>query len=105
MERKAQQYLQGQGLKFVQRNFRVKGGEIDLIMRDVDTLVFVEVRYRRSSEYGSAKASITQSKQWRVRKAATLYLQRHYKQLPTCRFDAVCIDGDKPQIQWIKSAF
>ncbi len=105
MELRARQYLQRQGLVFKQANFRVKGGEIDLIMQDMDTLVFVEVRYRQSAAYGSAKASITLRKQARVRKAAKLYLQRYYKQLPACRFDAVCIEGEQPHIQWIKSAF
>ncbi len=70
-------YLQKSGLHFLNENFQCKQGEIDLIMREQDTIVFVEVRYRQSSQYGSAIESITLHKQQRIRRAAQLYLQRY----------------------------
>lgn len=70
-------YLQQAGLTLVTRNFRCKFGEIDLIMREQDTLVFVEVRYRKNQQYTSAIESITFAKQQRIRRAAQVYLQ-HY---------------------------
>ena len=94
-------HLQRQGLVLVRRNYRVargphaRGGEIDLIMRDRDgTLVFVEVRHRRSSEHGGAAATISASKQARVVFAAQCFLQALGGNPPPCRFDAVAVDGD-----------
>ncbi|MFI4955201.1 MAG: YraN family protein [Gammaproteobacteria bacterium] len=70
-------YLQKAGLTLLMRNFRCKQGEIDLIMRENDTIIFVEVRYRHNHQYGSAVESITVSKQNRIRRAAQIYLQRY----------------------------
>jgi putative endonuclease len=80
-------------------------GEIDLIMRDQDTFVFVEVRVRNSSNWGGALASINTSKQNKIYKTAQHYLQVHYraKDYPPCRFDVIAIKGD--QLQWLKAAF
>ncbi|GAB3541233.1 YraN family protein [Noviherbaspirillum agri] len=100
-EDRALQYLQQQGLKLVERNFRCKGGEIDLIMRDRDTLVFVEVRKRASGRYGGAAASVTASKQARLVIAAQTYLQRLRDQ-PACRFDVVAIENGS--LEWLKNA-
>lgn len=86
-------YLAAHGLRLVERNFRCKLGEIDLIMRDGPGLVFVEVRRRSSASHGGAVASITPAKQRRLTRAAQYYLLRH-KPLPPCRFDVVAIDGD-----------
>jgi putative endonuclease len=94
-------YLQQQGLKLVERHFLCKGGEIDLVMQDKDTLVFVEVRKRAASNYGGAAASITPAKQRRLITAAQQYLQR-YKMPPACRFDIIAIDGS--EIAWLKNA-
>jgi putative endonuclease len=94
-------YLQGQGLTLVQRNFHCKGGEIDLIMQDRGSLVFVEVRKRASMRHGGAAASITLAKQRRLLSAAQLYLLR-YKDPPACRFDVVTIDGEV--LNWLKNA-
>ena len=87
-------YLTQQGLSLVERNFRCRHGEIDLIMRHQSTLVFVEVRKRADARFGGAAASITASKQGRLITAAQIYLQR-YQQPPPCRFDAVAIEGEK----------
>lgn len=94
-------YLQRQGLRLVERNFRCKAGELDLIMQDASSLVFVEVRKRKAAGFGGAAASITPAKQRRLLLAAQFYLQR-YRTPPACRFDVIAIDGDK--IEWLKNA-
>lgn len=100
-EERALHYLQQQGLVLVERNFRCKGGEIDLIMQERETLVFVEVRQRADRRYGGAAASITASKQARLVIAAQTFLQR-YRTPPACRFDVVAVDaGD---MSWLKNA-
>lgn len=100
-------YLQRQGLSLIKRNFRVFWGEIDLIMQENETLVFVEVRYRRQGSYGGSLESVTQHKQNKLIKAALVYLQRHpcWQQSPM-RFDVVGLDGDNSVVsQWVKNAF
>lgn len=108
-EARALAHLARHGLKLVQRNYRVaagphaRGGEVDLIVRDPDgTLVFVEVRLRRTASHGGAAASVTGSKQRRVIYAAQHYLLQ-FASPPPCRFDVVAIDGDS--LQWLKAAF
>ena len=101
-ENLAADFLQRQGLRLVERNYRCRMGEIDLIMDDLATRVFVEVRLRRNRNFGGAAESITQGKQGRLIRAAQHYLQQLPKQ-PPCRFDAVLLDGLK--IEWIKDAF
>ncbi len=98
-EDRALAWLQAQGLVLVERNVRSRRGEIDLVMRDRDVLVFVEVRQRRSASHGGAAASIGATKQMRLWHAAELYLLRHGRPA-ACRFDAVCIDGET--LQWLK---
>ncbi|MDP1525925.1 MAG: YraN family protein [Rhodocyclaceae bacterium] len=100
-EETAAQYLLAHGLKLLTRNFRVKGGEIDLICRDDITTVFVEVRRRASADFGGAGASITVTKQRRLILAARHWLARHGD--CDCRFDCILIDGDK--LEWVKDAF
>ena len=97
----ALQYLLRHGLVLLERNFRCKGGEIDLVMKEHDMLVFVEVRKRAASQFGGAAASITSAKQRRLTIAAQVYLQR-YKMPPPCRFDVVAIDGG--ELSWLKNA-
>jgi putative endonuclease len=97
-ERTALLHLKRQGLKRVEENFRCKGGEIDLIMMDGATLVFVEVRQRADREHGGAAASITPAKIRRLVRAAQFYLLR-FPVTPPCRFDVVAIDGD--QLEWL----
>lgn len=103
-EDQARRYLNALGIAFVSRNYRCRCGEIDLIMRDDDTLVFVEVRYRKSAAFGSALESITQAKIRKLRLAAKTYLLEHrLNENQACRFDVMAIDGG--DIDWIKNAF
>lgn len=102
-ERVAAAYLRGRGLRLVTRNFRCRVGEIDLIMHDGDTLVFVEVRQRSSDAFGGAAASITATKRRRLLAAAHVYLSRSLR-LPPCRFDAVLLAGSG-EPDWIRDAF
>ncbi len=99
-EEQALQYLIAAGLSLVQRSFLCKGGEIDLIMRDQSSLVFVEVRKRASTQFGGAVASVTPAKQKRMVHAAQVYLQRQ-KAIPACRFDLIAIDSG--EITWLKN--
>jgi putative endonuclease len=100
-EDRALHYLQQQGLTLVQRNFRCKGGEIDLIMQQAGALIFVEVRKRADMRFGGAAASVTARKQVRLIIAAQVFLQR-YRQPPACRFDVIAIDG--AAIDWLRNA-
>jgi putative endonuclease len=102
-ERLARAYLEHQGLIHVAHNVRCRQGEIDLVMRDGGTLVFVEVRYRRSERFGGASGSIDRRKQARLSAAAAYYLQRYPTRLP-CRFDVIAI-GDGDRVDWIRNAF
>ncbi len=104
-EQAALDYLLSRGLRLVARNFRVRLGELDLVMADGDQLVFVEVRSRASACFGGAAASVTRSKQRRVRNAAQAFLAaaRGDGRWPALRFDVVAIDGER--IHWIPSAF
>ncbi len=103
-EQLAADYLQGRGLRLVARNFRVRGGEIDLVCRDGTTTVFVEVRLRHRKDFGGAAASITAGKQARLVLAARHWLQRHGE--APCRFDCVLLDGLEPEnIEWLRDAF
>ncbi len=100
----AGRYLEDQGLAIVQRNYRCRYGEIDLIVRDGATLVFVEVRARRSNAFGGAAASITAAKRDKLRRAALHYLAALGRS-PRCRFDAVLLSGDTNKVEWIRDAF
>ncbi|MCB5188599.1 YraN family protein [Methylobacillus caricis] len=103
-EQLAADYLQEQGLQLVTRNYHCRFGEIDLIMQEQKTLVFVEVRLRSHAQFGGAIASITPSKQSRLLRTAEHYLQRHGD--AACRFDAILMEQlDSASIQWIKDAF
>jgi len=108
-ETRALAWLQARGLTLVQRNYRIaggpfaRGGEVDLILRERDgTLVFVEVRARRSADSGGAAASIGRVKQQRIVFAAQHYVA-NLALPPPCRFDVVAIDGE--QFDWLKGAF
>ncbi len=102
-ERLAESFLTDQGLRPVARNHRCRYGEIDLIMREAAVLVFVEVRFRRSTRFGSPADTVDARKQRRLIAAARHYLQGHPTSL-ACRFDVLAISGEN-QIQWIKHAF
>jgi putative endonuclease len=101
-EDRAAQFLERQGLAIVARNYRTRHGEIDLVAREGEVLVFVEVRVRADARYGSAAESIGWAKQRRICAAARFYLARLRSQ-PRCRFDVVALDGDEPQ--WLRGAF
>lgn len=103
-EKQACKHLQSHGLKLLEQNFSMKAGEIDLIMRDGETLVFVEVRYRKNADFGGAAASVTPKKQQRIIKAALIYQQKNAPQ-SSMRFDVVAIEGDNKELNWITSAF
>ncbi len=98
----AAEFLVAQGLAIVARNYRCRRGEIDLIARDRDTLVFVEVRLRSSAAFGGAAASITTTKRQRIESTAKHYLATLGRE-PPCRFDAILFDGlDVKRIEWLK---
>lgn len=108
-ESRALAHLLSQGLTLVQRNYRVaagphaRGGEIDLIVRERDgTLVFVEVKSRKTGRFGGAAASVSVTKQRSVIFAARCYL-RAFASPPACRFDVVAIEGER--IEWLRGAF
>ena len=100
-EEAAAQHLLANGLKILTRNFRVKGGEIDVVCREGATTVFVEVRKRASARFGGAAYSITPAKQKRLILAARHWLARHGD--CDCRFDCILIDG--ANLAWVKNAF
>jgi putative endonuclease len=98
----AADFLAARGIAIVERNFRRRCGEIDLVARDGDVLVFVEVRLRTRRDFGGAAASITAAKRARLAAAAGLYLAR-LRHAPPCRFDAVLLDAlDPARIEWLK---
>ena len=107
-EEQALAHLQRAGLRPVARNFNTRFGELDLVMRDGEALVFVEVRYRRHGAFGGGAASVGAAKRERLMKAAQLFLQAHPKfaALP-CRFDVLAFDGeaDAPRCDWQRAAF
>jgi putative endonuclease len=101
-------HLQLAGLTLITRNYRCTGGEIDLIMLDKQTLVFIEVRFRQNQRFGGALASVTGLKQQRIQVAAQKFLQTHHEhRLLKARFDVVSLEGDTdaPTLSWIKNAF
>jgi putative endonuclease len=104
----AAEFLQRQGLVLLVTNYRNRTGEIDLIMIDDQTLVFVEVKQRRDSRFGLPEESVGMAKQAKLRRTAASYLQRHDRlQSWSCRFDVVAITGNPqaPVCRWIQNAF
>ena len=93
--------LRDAGLKIVERNWRCRMGEIDLIAEDGATLVFAEVRMRSPTRFGGAAESVTSAKRRRLIAAARLYLYRYPE--ASCRFDVFLVDGGN--VQWIRDAF
>lgn len=101
----AAQFLQQKGLILVQQNYRCRYGEIDLVMRDGDALVFVEVRLRSRADFGGAAASIGAAKQAKLIRTAQHYLAAQPR-MSACRFDAMLLHAqDGSQMEWIKNAF
>jgi putative endonuclease len=104
-EKTASAYLQKQGLKLIEKNFRCAQGEIDLIMKDKNYLVFVEVRFRKHRDYGNSIETISHNKQIHLIRTAQYYLQQHslmYK--ANCRFDVLGLNREE-KITWIKNVF
>ncbi len=102
-EQLACDYLLKQGLQLIDKNFKCKYGEIDLIMNDSETLVIIEVRFRKTNKYGGALESISQKKQSRIIATTQYYLSTHKVNSPI-RFDVVTMSNDT-DINWIKNAF
>ncbi|UTW06798.1 YraN family protein [Pseudomonas benzenivorans] len=105
----ARQHLERQGLRLLAQNWRCRRGELDLVMLDADTVVFVEVRYRRHAAWGGAVASVDARKRDRLTTAAMLFLQQesHWAKHP-CRFDVIAINAQgsaAPRLDWIQNAF
>ncbi|MBP1473767.1 YraN family protein [Frateuria sp. MAH-13] len=107
-EQRACRELERAGLKPLARNYNTRHGELDLVMRDGDTVVFVEVRYRVRAGHGDAAASITRSKQEKLIRTAQLWLAAHAQHANRpCRFDVVSYDGPagEARMHWLKGAF
>ena len=106
IEQLACDYLQSRGLALIETNYRCRRGEIDLVMKQNDTLVFVEVRYRKNQDFGGAKASITTSKQTKLHATALHYMQQHQHNT-NARFDVIAVTGaaTRENIEWIQNAF
>ena len=104
-ERAAERHLCEQGCVVLARNARFRVGELDLVVRDRDAVVFVEVRLRSASGFGGAKASVDVYKQKKIVRAAQTWLAMNYgERWPACRFDVVAVDGDGT-IEWCRDAF
>jgi len=93
-------------LKPIEQNFNSRYGEIDLIMQQQDSVVFIEVRYRKNENFGGAKASVTLAKQNKIQKTALYYMQKQGREL-NARFDVIAMSGEYNNltIEWIKNAF
>lgn len=106
-EARAQAYLEAQGLRLVAANYHCRFGEIDLIMRHGSVLVFVEVRERRSNNFGGAAASVTRRKQEKIIATAQHFLQHQpeFSRTPA-RFDVLALTGaGSNAIDWLQAAF
>ena len=103
-EARAAAFLEGEGLKIVERNYRCRMGEIDLVASNGATLVFVEVRARTSDRFGGAAESITAAKRRKLLAAARYYLRCHGAHF-ACRFDVILLSGPSARIEWITDAF
>jgi len=105
----AAKYLKSQNLTHVESNFHSKYGEIDLIMLDNQTYVFIEVKYRKNNLYGGGEVAVNYSKQKKLKLCAQYFLQQNQLNEYTtpCRFDIVALEGDiqTPTINWLKNAF
>jgi len=103
-EAAAAAFLEKNGLRVIERNWRCRLGEIDLVLRDRDMIVLVEVRLRTHSAFGGAAASIDRRKQAKLAAAARLYLARQPDR--PCRFDVILMaDAEGRDIEWIRNAF
>lgn len=108
VEAAALAHLQAHGLELLARNAQARGGELDLVLLDAGTVVFVEVRYRASDAFGGGAASVDLRKRRKLVHAAQVFLMQHprHAQAP-CRFDVVAASGDPqaPRLHWLRDAF
>ena len=105
-ERLALRHLEQQGLRLLAQNWSCKRGELDLVMLDGDTVVFVEVRYRQHAQWGGALASIDARKCQKLILVARYFLQREPRWADQpCRFDVVTLEGATPRLNWLRNAF
>src|SRR3954469_8807467 len=95
--------LRRSGLRVIERNWRCRHGEIDLIAEEGGTVVFAEVRMRSRASFGGAAESVTEAKRARLLAAARLYLSRRPE--AACRFDVLLVEGEPSRIEWIRDAF
>lgn len=106
-EHQALEFLQSQGLVLLEQNLACKTGEIDLVMKDKEVLVFVEVRFRKNQRYGGAISSLSPHKIQKLKRTAAYFLpylrQKYFSNMPYCRFDAICIDGHNQEKIWLKN--
>lgn len=108
VEAAALEFLQGHGLRLLARNAQARGGELDLVMQDGGSLVFVEVRYRANACFGGGAASVDHGKRRKLVRAAQAFLLRHPQHADApCRFDVIdaCGDPQAPRIDWLRDAF
>ncbi|MGB0938076.1 MAG: YraN family protein [Colwellia sp.] len=102
-------HLQAQGLVLIAKNVHSRLGEIDIVMKQADTWVFVEVKYRKHSHFGGAISAISKSKQKKIKLCAAFYFQQHNlnEYNTPCRFDVVALDGpiNQLEITWLENAF
>ena len=108
-EQQALEHLQRQGLRLLAQNWLCKRGELDLVMLDGDTVVFVEVRYRKHAQWGGALASIDERKRQKLILAAQFFLQKEHRWADRpCRFDVVAMESTPSgtaDLTWLKNAF
>jgi putative endonuclease len=102
-EATAARFLKRAGYRIVERNFRCKAGELDIVARDGETLVFVEVRTRATADYGSALETVGAAKQAQIAKIARIYLHMRKPTFDECRFDVVGITAG--ELEHVKGAF
>lgn len=103
-EEAAREFLEARGLRLVRANFLCRHGEIDLVMRDGETIVFVEVRYRRNGAFGGALGSVTMAKRRKLVSAAHLWMAWHPNDARRpSRFDVLAFEGD--EMEWVRAAF
>lgn len=105
----ARKHLERQGLRLLAQNWRCRRGELDLVMLDADTVVFVEVRYRRHTAWGGAVESVDARKREKLTTAALHFLQQEARWAKhPCRFDVIAINAEgnsPPRLNWIQNAF
>ena len=106
-EKAAEKYLRRSGYRIVARNYRAAGAEIDIVAMDGETLVFVEVKTRRSRDAGAPEEAVDERKQKQIRRAAEIFATRYRADEVTMRFDVIAVDasGERLEIELLRNAF